>query len=129
MPNFVFDSLNIVAAFSMFLCFLSEVVKYLFYYKRPTTKVNWWVHLKHIPHQEQKKEREKRLQHRCFRVNFAKFLRTLFLRTLTVAASEDEQDETKLLHMTFRLNKRYLWMICFQLFWQPVEMGTYQAKS
>ena len=81
MSNLVFDSLNIAAAFSMFLCFLSEVVTYLFYYKRPTTKVNWWIQLKHIPHQEQKKEREKRLQHRCFRVNFAKFLRTRFFKS------------------------------------------------
>ena len=82
MPNLVFDSVNIVAAFSMFLCFLIEVVNYLFYCKRPTTEVNSWIHLKHIPHQEQKKEREKRLQHGCFRVNFAKFLRTLFFKNI-----------------------------------------------
>ena len=48
-------------------------------------------------HKEQKQEREKRLQHRCFPVHFAEFLRTPFLRTITVAASEDEHDKTKLL--------------------------------
>ena len=39
-----------------------------------------------------------------------------------MAASEDEHDETKLLHMTFRLNKCYIWIIRYELFWQPVEM-------
>ena len=39
---------------------------------------------------------------------FAEFLRTPFSRTSPVAGSEDEHDETKLLHMTPRLNKCYL---------------------
>ena len=49
-----------------------------------------------FPHKEQKEEREKRLQNSCFPVNFAEFLKTSSLRTITVAASEDEHDETKL---------------------------------
>ena len=48
-----------------------------------------------LPHKEQKEEREKRLQHRCFPVNSSEFLRTSFVRTITVAASEDKHDETK----------------------------------
>ena len=57
---------------------------------------------------EQKQERENRLEHRCFPVNFAEVLRATFLRTPPVAASEDEHDETKLPHITSRLNKCYL---------------------
>ena len=32
-----------------------------------------------------------------------------------MSASEDEHDETKLLHMTSRLNKFYLWVIRYEL--------------
>ena len=46
--RFWFIIYTVVVAFSMFLCFLDEVVNYLFYSKRPTTKVNWWIHLNHI---------------------------------------------------------------------------------
>ena len=77
-----------------------------------------------FPHKKQKEERAKILKHRCFPVTFVEFLRYLFIRTLTVTASEDEHDETKLLHMTSGLNKFYLWMICFESFWQSVKMGT-----
>ena len=57
---------------------------------------------------EQKEKWDKRLQHRCFPVNFADSAEQLFLRTPLVAASEDEHDETKLLHMTSRLSTCYL---------------------
>ena len=40
--------------------------------------------------------------------DFAEFLRTFFERTLRVAASEDEHDETKLSNQTSRLDKCYL---------------------
>ena len=40
----------------------------------------------------------------CFPMNYAKFLRTPFLRTPAVAASENEHDKTKLLHTTYQLN-------------------------
>ena len=64
------------------------------------------------------------IQAQVLSVNFVEFLRTLFLTKSLVAASEDEPDETKLLHMIFRMNKCYLWMIPYELFWQPVKMDT-----
>ena len=51
-------------------------------------------------------------------------LRTPFLITSPVAASEDEHDETKLLQMTSRLSICYLCMIRYELFWQPIKMDT-----
>ena len=111
MSNLIFDLLNIVATFSMFLCLLGEIVSYLFYSKRPTTKVNWWIHLKRICPQGTKRRAKNRDSIRSvfFFVNFAEFLRKTFLRTVRVAASEDE---TKLLHMTSWLNKHYsFWII------------------
>ena len=91
MFNLVFDLWYIVAAFSMFLCLLSEVVSYLFYSKRPT-EVNWWIHPNHICPQRTriKRRARKKTQAQVFSVNFAEFL-----RTSPVAASEDEHDETK----------------------------------
>ena len=51
-------------------------------------------------YKEQKEERKKETPSEVFFfVNFAEFLRKLFLRTVRVAVSEDVQDETKLLHM------------------------------
>ena len=50
-----------------------------------------------FPRKEQKEEQKKSLRHRCFPVNFAEILEYIFKRTITVAASEDEHDETKLL--------------------------------
>ena len=50
-----------------------------------------------FPHKEHKEERGKRLQHMCFPVNFTEFLTTPSIRTITVAASEDKHDKTKLL--------------------------------
>ena len=47
-----------------------------------------------------KKKSKKSLQYRCFPVNFAEFWKTIFLRTTPVAVSEDEHDETNLLHIT-----------------------------
>ena len=41
-----------------------------------------------------------------------------------MAASADEHDEDKLLHMTYQLNKCYIWKICYELFWQPIKMDT-----
>ena len=114
MSNLIFDLLNIVATFSMFLCLLGEIVSYLFYSKRPTMKVNWWIHLKRISPQGTKRRAKKRdsIRSGVFFVNFAEFLRKTFLRTVRVAASEDVQDETKLLHMTSWLNKHYsFWII------------------
>ena len=63
-----------------------------------------------FPHKERgrKEEQEKNIQAQVFSVNFTEFSRTPFLRTSPVAASEDELDETELLHMTSRLNKCYL---------------------
>ena len=57
-------------------------------------------------HKGKKKSKEK-IQAQVFSVDFAEFLRTLFLRTSSVAASEDEHEETKLLHMTSQLDKCY----------------------
>ena len=113
MSNLIFDLLNIVATFSMFLCLLGEIVSYLFYSKRPTTEVNWWIHLKRICPQGTKRRAKKRDSIRsAFFVNFAEFLRKFFLRTVRVAVSEDVQDETKLLHMASWLNKHYsFWII------------------
>ena len=47
-----------------------------------------------------------------------------FCGTSPVAASEDEHDETKLLRITSRLDKYYLWMIRYELFWQLDKMDT-----
>ena len=41
----------------------------------------------------------KKIQAQVFSVDFAEFLRTPFLRASLVAASEDEHNETKLLHV------------------------------
>ena len=53
-------------------------------------------------------KKEEQDQAQVFSVDFAKFLRTTFLRISSLAASEDEHDKTKLLHMKSRLNKCYL---------------------
>ena len=66
----------------------------------------------YLPTRNKKKSEKKRLHQKCFFVNFAEFLRKLFLRTVRVAVSEDVQDETKLLHMASWLNKHYsFWII------------------
>ena len=39
---------------------------------------------------------KKRIQHRCFPVNFVKFIRTLFYRIPTAAASVNQQPKLKL---------------------------------
>ena len=85
----------------MFLCLLGEVVSYLFYSKWPM-EVNWWIYPNHISpkHTREKRRAKKKIQTQVFSVNFAEFLRTPFLKTSLVAASE-----TKLLHMTSQLNK------------------------
>ena len=89
---------------------MDEGVNYLFHSKL-LTEANWWIQ-PYFHKRNKKKSGEKRLQRSCFTVNFTKFLRTLFLRTLTVAASEDENDDTKVLHMTSRLNECYIeWFI------------------
>ena len=72
----------------MFLCIFGEVVSYLYYSKRPRKLIDGSISTTY-PHKEQKEEREKRLPHRCFPPNFVEFLRTQFLRTFTVATSED----------------------------------------
>ena len=56
-------------------------------------------------HKEKKSKQKTQAQ--VFSVNFAGFLRTPFFKNILVAASEDEHDETKLLHMTSQLNKCY----------------------
>ena len=68
------------------------------------------------------KKKKKKIQAQVFPVNFAGFLRTPFLRTSPVAASEYEHDETKLLYITSRLDKCYIWMICYELFRPPVKI-------
>ena len=79
--NFVFDLWYIVAAFSMFLCLLGEVVSYLFYSKRPT-EIKLWISPRHISPQGTKRSAGKRLQHKYRPVNVAEFLRThLFKNT------------------------------------------------
>ena len=55
-----------------------------------------------------KRRARKKIQEQVFSVNFAELLRAPFLITSLMAASEDEHDETKLLHMTSQLNKFYL---------------------
>ena len=62
-----------------------------------------------------------------FSLNFAKFLRTPFLRTSPVVASEDEHGETKLLYIKSRFygwTNVIFWTIRYELFWQPVKMDT-----
>ena len=71
----------------------------------------------YFPITQKKKRARKKIQAKISMVSFAKFL-----RTCPVAASEDEHDETKLLHMTSRLNKYYHWMIRYELFCEPVKM-------
>ena len=73
-----------VAAFSMFLCLLGEVVSYLFYSKRPT-EVTWWIHPNHISPQRTRKKRRtrKNAQVQVFSVNFAEFLRTPFFKNIS----------------------------------------------
>ena len=82
--NLVFDLEYIVAAFSMFLCLLGEVVSYLFYSKRPT-EVNWWIHPNHISPQRtsRKKRARKKTQAQVFFANFEEFLRTPFLKNIS----------------------------------------------
>ena len=66
-----------VAAFSMFLCLLDEVVSYAIYFTaNGSRKLIDGSILTIFPHKELKEKWEKRLQHRCFRVNFAEILRT-----------------------------------------------------
>ena len=68
-----------------------------------------------FPHKAKGKKEE---QEKRFKRRFVEFLRTPFLKTSPVAASEDEHDETtQLLHMTSRLSICYLCMICYELFW------------
>ena len=83
----------------MLLCFLGKLLAIYFTANGLPRKLTDGSISTIIPHKEQKEEREKRLQHGCFLVNFAEFLRTPFLRTTTMAASEDEHDETKLLQL------------------------------
>ena len=91
----------------MILCLLGKIVSYLFYSKRPA-EVNSWIDPNHISSQRTRKKRRVRKNTEA-QVNFVEFLRAPFLRTSPVAASEDEHDESKLLHMTSsRLNKCYL---------------------
>ena len=83
MFKFVFDLWYKVAAFSMFLCLLVEVVSYLFYSKRPP-EIKSWINPSRISPQGTKRSAGKRLQHRYRPVNFAEFLRThLFKNTST----------------------------------------------
>ena len=74
---------------------------------------------------EQKEEGRSETAPYMFPCEFWKSLRTRFLRTIrcSVAASEDDHDETKLLHITSQLNN-YLWMNHYELFWQHVKMDT-----
>ena len=53
-------------------------------------------------------KKEEQDQAKVFSVDFAKFLRAPVLRISSLAASEDEHDKTRLLHMKSRLNKCYL---------------------
>ena len=64
----------------MFFCLFGEVGSYLFYSKRPTNPSILTI----FPPKEQKEEREKRLQHKCFPVNFPEFLRTPFFKITTI---------------------------------------------
>ena len=77
-----------------------------------------------FPYKEQKEEREKRLQHKCFPVNFVQFLRTPFFNNNYGGCFWRWAWGNQANAMKSRLNKCYLWMIHFELFWQPVEMGT-----
>ena len=71
-----------------------------------------------------KKNNKKRDFSTSFLVNFSEFLGTPFFKnTYGGCFWRWEHNETKLLHTTSRLNKCYLRMIRFELFWQPVEMG------
>ena len=74
--------------FYVFWVKLLAIQAYLFYRKQPIDKRN-------------KKKGVSSTY--VFSVNFTEFPRTIFLRTPPVAVSEDEHDENKLQHITFRL--------------------------
>ena len=59
----------------------------------------------YFPTRNKKKSRKRDSSTVVFILFLRNFKEHLFLRTLKVAASADEHDETKLLHMTSRLNK------------------------
>ena len=90
--------------FSIFFCLLDEVVNYLFYSKRPPKLTDGSI-LNIFPHNTQGKNRRARKETpaQVFSMNFAEIL-----RAPPVAASEDENNEIKLLHMASRLSKCYL---------------------
>ena len=77
-----------------------------------------------FPYKKQKEKHEKRLQHKCIPVHFAEFLRTHFFRKKYGGYFWRSARRNQTNPMTSRLSKCYLWMIHFELFWQPVEMGT-----
>ena len=71
----------------------------------------------YIPTRSKKKSGTMRLQHSCFPVNFVKFLGTSFLKK-----DEDEHEETTAHYIP---SEQLLSLnICYELFWQPVEMDT-----
>ena len=69
-----------MAAFSMFLCLLGEVVSYLFYSKRPT-EVNW-CNFNRVSLQRTRKKRRVRKNTQA-QVSFAEFLRTPFFKNIS----------------------------------------------
>ena len=108
----------------MFLGLLDEVVSYLFYSKQLTTKVNDGSILTIFPHKVQKEEQGKRLQRRCFPVNFSEFLRTPFLKSNYGGCFWRWARRNQTTAMTSRLNKCYLWMIHFDIWMMCFATGS-----
>ena len=78
---------------------------------------------RYFPTRKKKKSRKKDSSTVVFQLILWNFKEHIFLRTLTMTVSEDEHGETKLLHMISRLNKCYLWMICYQFFLATCRNG------
>ena len=93
----------------MFLCLLDEVVSYLFYSKR-STEVYWWIHANHLSPQRTKRRGGRDWSTGVFLWILQNFWDHFSLWTPLVAASDNEHNETKQLHMTSRLNNCYHWM-------------------
>ena len=62
----------------MFLCHMGKLLAIYFTANGPPLKLIDGSISTIFPHKEQKEEQEKKLEHRCFPVNFAEYLKTPF---------------------------------------------------
>ena len=120
-----------MVAFSILVCFLGEVVSYLFYSKWPTEVMPSQTCFP-TTHKNKKKSKKKDSRTGVF-CKFCRIFKNAFLRTSPVAASEDEHDETKILHMTSQLEViecifEWFVMICFSVAGQNLKWGKTKRK-